>query len=558
MSIEKFVPLSPDPNLNVGADMTVARFGHLNKLVDEINAGGGGGGGGGVIDVGEGTASTIRINTGNQAFGIYGSALSGLNNITCNEFTANTWGRNNCAVGCYSSVNGVSNIVVARNSHILSGTNNTIACNATQGAWNNFTSSSYSGNYFQAELPTSTPVPVMACACILRSGCDLTSKWNAGDTFSGTYSYAYGVTGTGSCCYTQFQMANVEVVCAVYTAPWTYLYFCYDPTSPNWCGSYRPDQGGITYSFGYLQKTGSFSSYSTYGASYHPNLITGGAFNTINAYTSGATISGGYQNTISNGYASIHGGSYNIIDNGGDIFGGRSNKSCQGWNSLISGSNNVNCCSFNGFIVGQTNCALNSSIQTLTGVNNHLCNQSNYTSIIGGVSNRVINNSNVAGIFASCQSCIDTSVNASILGSVNSCILSSPYSNITGVNGGAISCGCFNTISSGCNNFISGGGSLNSIFGLCNIICTTSAYSNNNHIIGAYNTILGDTNNNIIGCTNYIPLNCIHVNIFGHQITADRNCATFVNNLSIKSIPTSSAGLPAGSVWNDGGFLKIV
>jgi hypothetical protein len=44
----------------------------------------------------------------------------------------------------------------------------------------------------------------------------------------------------------------------------------------------------------------------------------------------------------------------------------------------------------------------------------------------------------------------------------------------------------------------------------------------------------------------------------GSNITSDRSCATFVNNLSIKNIPTSSAGLPAGSVWSDSGTLKIV
>jgi hypothetical protein len=46
--------------------------------------------------------------------------------------------------------------------------------------------------------------------------------------------------------------------------------------------------------------------------------------------------------------------------------------------------------------------------------------------------------------------------------------------------------------------------------------------------------------------------------IVGSNITADRACATFVNNLSIKNIPTSSAGLPAGSIWSDACVLKIV
>ena len=46
--------------------------------------------------------------------------------------------------------------------------------------------------------------------------------------------------------------------------------------------------------------------------------------------------------------------------------------------------------------------------------------------------------------------------------------------------------------------------------------------------------------------------------IVGSNITADRVCATFVNNLSIKNIPTAATGLPAGSVWNNGGVLTIV
>jgi hypothetical protein len=46
--------------------------------------------------------------------------------------------------------------------------------------------------------------------------------------------------------------------------------------------------------------------------------------------------------------------------------------------------------------------------------------------------------------------------------------------------------------------------------------------------------------------------------IVGSNITADRACATFVNNLSIKNIPTGCAGLPSGSVWRNGCVLNIV
>jgi hypothetical protein len=46
--------------------------------------------------------------------------------------------------------------------------------------------------------------------------------------------------------------------------------------------------------------------------------------------------------------------------------------------------------------------------------------------------------------------------------------------------------------------------------------------------------------------------------IVGSCIIANRECATFVNNLSIVNIPTASAGLPVGSVWRNGTCLEIV
>jgi hypothetical protein len=38
MALDKFIPLSPDPDLNAGSDMTVAKFGHLNTIVDYLNS----------------------------------------------------------------------------------------------------------------------------------------------------------------------------------------------------------------------------------------------------------------------------------------------------------------------------------------------------------------------------------------------------------------------------------------------------------------------------------------------------------------------------------------
>ena len=74
--------------------------------------------------------------------------------------------------------------------------------------------------------------------------------------------------------------------------------------------------------------------------------------------------------------------------------------------------------------------------------------------------------------------------------------------------------------------------------GKCNTISTSSVYS----------TILG-------GCSNTLS-NC-HSFILGTNIRTSADCTTFVNCLNINNIPTSAAGLPRGSVWNNCGVLNI-
>ena len=53
-----------------------------------------------------------------------------------------------------------------------------------------------------------------------------------------------------------------------------------------------------------------------------------------------------------------------------------------------------------------------------------------------------------------------------------------------------------------------------------------------------------------------VKLNLIMM--LGVNLVADRANTTFVENLSIKSIPTSSVGLPSGAVWSNLGVLQIV
>jgi hypothetical protein len=62
----------------------------------------------------------------------------------------------------------------------------------------------------------------------------------------------------------------------------------------------------------------------------------------------------------------------------------------------------------------------------------------------------------------------------------------------------------------------------------------------NNTASAAYTGILGGGNNTASSRCSFI---------IGSDITTDRVCTTFVNALSMKTIPTSTAGLPSGMVW---------
>ncbi len=130
--------------------------------------------------------------------------------------------------------------------------------------------------------------------------------------------------------------------------------------------------------------------------------------------------------------------------------------------------------------------------------------------------------------------------------------------------------GCYTTVSGGYSNTASGnrstvsGGRLNTSSGYLSTLggglqntasgqASTVSGGRDNTASGSYSFIAGGVSNN----TNNQACSFI----VGSNITADRSCATFVNNLSIINIPTSSAGLPSGAIWKDtgaGNVLKIV
>jgi hypothetical protein len=80
----------------------------------------------------------------------------------------------------------------------------------------------------------------------------------------------------------------------------------------------------------------------------------------------------------------------------------------------------------------------------------------------------------------------------------------------------------------------------------------------NNTVSGCYSIINGgydntvDTDNSAIlgGFGNIVSHDCSF--IVGQSITTSCPNTTYVNCLSIVNLPSSSAGLPSGSIWYDG------
>lgn len=300
--------------------------------------------------------------------------------------------------------------------------------------------------------------------------------------------------------------------------------------------------GDPTFTFsGYMYKTGPFST-SSY--SYYPSQILGGRNNTLSCYgISGGTIVGGYFNTVSGYLGYIGAGSFNRIYDtvyNGIIIGG--NKNCVTNDESFIGTGYNNCISgYRSTIVNGSNLRIQSNNSFIgagsQGADATICINSDYA-FIGIASVSKIN----------CNSPY-TFIGTGLCNIINTV---SPYASILG---GRINTICANsthgTILSGYRNTVSAAYGV-VLGGLCNTTTNTygtvlSGYCNT--VSSSYGVVLGGNFNNVCNSYSFVA---------GSNITTDRTYTMFVNNLSIKSIPTSVTGLPSGSVWSDGGTLKIV
>jgi len=214
-----------------------------------------------------------------------------------------------------------------------------------------------------------------------------------------------------------------------------------------------------------------------------------------------STISGGYCNTASFYHSSVNGGCCNSsVEKFATINNGQINTASGYSSNINNGTANTSSGSCSSIING----VLNTSSGIFSNINNGCCN------LASNISSTIING----------------------------------FGNTASGDGSSIINGELNT-SLGDNSFIGNG--------CCN---TASA---------RYSSVNNGFCNTASGCRSFIAggqLNntCVFADTFilGSCICADASCTTFVNKLSIKTIPTSSAGLPSGSVWSNSGVLTIV
>lgn len=264
------------------------------------------------------------------------------------------------------------------------------------------------------------------------------------------------------------------------------------------------------------------------------STVSGGYGNSISACMS--TIGGGYENSIcrENSYGTISGGCANkilgVYSAGVSIGGGVSNiingyAAC--YSNIAGGySNSINA----PYIVGGDS------------------GYAPYNTISGGCGNEILTTSNgfsKSSVIAGGESNTisgDLSYYSTISGGYDNRITGgyAPRNTIAGGADNCIANGNTSIIGGGRYNQINGAYNAGIMSGMCNVI--NGGFASAQTILGGYNNTNGSYYSHVIGS----------------NITTDRVCTTFVNNLSIKSIPTAATGLPAGSVWNNAGVLNIV
>lgn len=205
---------------------------------------------------------------------------------------------------------------------------------------------------------------------------------------------------------------------------------------------------------------------------------------------------------VGSGYNNVASGDFSFIGNGFSSGNYGKFNNASGTHSFIGNGVNNTASGFESFVGNGYNNRATGGISFATGYANYVSGY--YSSIVGGASNTLTGRVSFIGA-----------------GSGN---------RNTAYFGAAIVAGSGNCVNANSSSVVAG---------------------KDNCVYSSCSSILG-------GIQNVIPAVNNESFILGSCITADRSCATFVNNLSIMNIPTSPVGLPAGSIWKNGAVLNIV
>jgi hypothetical protein len=320
MALDKFIPLSPDPDLNVGSDMTLARFGHLNQVVDYINAGCAGGS---TIYVnGSGINSVNKSETiGNFASGAGSVILNGTNNTASGDCSTILNGSNSIAAGVFSLLHGNNSCATSSDSVILGGNNNkAYGYNATIFGSRNTVKSNNLADYHNT----------------IAGGADNVTEGWFGFIGNGVANKLLGVYGNGC-----NAIVGGEQNCI------SSLHDVNRTVGTNFIGAGRFNR--ILYAN--TPCVNSIHSTIAGGCSnciigYNYGTIPGGAFNRIDngaapGRQEGGVISGGVFNTVSINHGSLMGStSSTVTGQSSTIIGGSSNNITSACSSVLGGSSN--------------------------------------------------------------------------------------------------------------------------------------------------------------------------------------------------------------------------
>jgi hypothetical protein len=498
--------------------------------------------GSGVDNTASGTASFIGAGLCNTASGLYSFIGSGQYNYTSSNFSTVVGGSGNTGSGIGAFVGGgINNSAAGNNSFIGGGTDNSVSSRRTTivgGYGNTITSAGCSSFIGGGEGNTASNT-----FSTIGGGCNNTiSSSNAfiGGGEGNTATGKYAVIGGGR--YNTSLGSNASIGGG------------YGNTAT---GNFSTVAGGClntaidvfsTIVGGYgntASGTGTFVGGGTFNtANATHSVVVGGSGNTVSAtgsFVGGgtlntasgncATISGGRGNTASSNVATIGGGSGNTVSgNCATISGGRQNTASGSISFIGGGVSNTASGTYSTVGGGQGNTASN----VCATVGGGICNVASGTgAFIGG------GNFNTASCFQSVV--VGGSANSS---SNTASFVGGGICNVASAKGSFIGGGVCNTASGQYALIVNGVG--NTASGGCAVIVggVSNIASGNN------SAILGGSCNDSCGFTGAM--------IVGIGLTAHAECTTFVNRLNIRDIPTSSAGLTAGDVWNNLGVLNIV